>query len=306
LGAGAWLVATGSVQAFLHQSVSFTVLSYLPANFQGIPRFPREVDGVLTSHPWAAWLLRPGVWVAGLVLTGLVTARLAAEPFLRGRRLRREVAAVAVVGAALSISGLYRPAAAVLWSSAPLTLVVVAGAVRSLRWAGGPARRRVGTLAGLIVLAAAFLPATALALQRAGVGPGNPPERLQAAPARISAVPPARPEMEDILSFAGDRPDELIAFLPAVKAMYLVTERPPPIPYVILRRGYNTDEQVRDAMGFLDDREVRWIVYAPGLRNFTPQEGEWIFDRFLEDRYELRRRIGRLRFGPLLLYERRP
>jgi hypothetical protein len=291
------------VGPFVHQSLSFAAASYLPANFEGIPRLPEEVRGVLTAHPWAEWLLRPGVWLLGLALPTAVGVRLAIDPLLRSRRLRREAAAVALVGTALFLSGLYRPAAAVLWSSAPLALVVGAAAGRAARWPRGPARARAGSVALVATLMAALLPVAVLSLQRARVGPGNPPEPLEASERRVRAVPPARPAMERVVAFARERPDDAIAFLPAIKAMYLVTERPPPIPYVILRRGYNTDAQVREAMAILED-EVRWIVYAPGLRDFTPQEGEWIFDRFLEDRYVLREELGRVRFGPLLLYER--
>lgn len=307
LGAAAWLIATGAVGPFLHQSFSFAVGSYVPANFRGIPRFPEEVRGVLSSHPWSSWLLQPGVWLGALVLPLLVGARLAAELVLRKRRRwRREATVVALMGTAMFLSGIYRPAAAVLWSSAPLALVMGAAALRSV--ARPPARARIGVVALPLVVMAALLPAGALSLQRAGVGPGNPPDPIDAVGGRLEAPPPTGPAMEAVLSFARERPDETIAFLPAVKALYLLSGRPPPLPYVVLRRGYNTDAQVREAMALLEREGVRWIVYAPWLRDLGPgpvEEEEWLFDRFLAERYEPRGRLGELRFGPLLLYEAR-
>ena len=293
----AWLAATGALNPFIEQSFGFTTVSYLPSNFRGMPRFPAELTGLWGAHRWTRELLETGIWTGGLLVPLAALGVLLREPFRRARaRLLPGPLVLAVMASAFLAAAIYRPDAPVLWSSVVPALVLGAALLR--RW---PAFRRAGPWAVGALIVLALAPAAADWLRLAGVGPAPRPVTVEGAvgPALIAQGQAAAIER------ALEPRDGPVAFLPALKGLYVLSGRPPPISFAILRHGYSTPSQVRRAQGELVRRGVRWIVYAPGLERFRGTDDPWTLPEFLEARYERVATLGELPSGPLELYRSR-
>jgi len=293
----AWLAAAGALNPFVEQTFGFTTLSYLPANFRGIPRVPVELTGLWGAHRWTRGLLEAGIWAGGLLVPLGALLALLREPLRRSRaRLLREPLALAVVAVAILAAAVYRPDAPVLWSSAFPALVL--GAALTRRW---PAVRRATPWVAGALVALALLPAAADWLRLAGVGPA--PRPVAARGAVGPALVPAG--QAEAIERALEPRAGPTAFLPSLKALYVLSGRPPPISFVILRHGYSSPEQVRRAQEELVREGVHWVVYAPGLDRFRGTDDPWTLPEFLDERYERVATLGQLPSGPLELYRSR-
>lgn len=292
-----WLIAAGALSHFLRQSVEFAGIGYLPANLRRMPLLPWWMTGLQSTHPWAVEPMRAGVWLGAFAAPLGAVALAAREPFRRAARLRRDVLIVAVIAVGMFASALYRATAAVLWPSAGLALVLGAA------WMRGALPRRGGAAALALAVTIGLFPGAAYWMKQAGIGPGAPFRFTDHTVGPALAAARWAPEVERLARFAEQRPGETGAFLPALKAMYLLTGRPPPISFVILRRGYNTEDHVRLAQRELVARRVEWVLYLPAARDLFRRRPEpWRFERFLEARYEHRGILAELHVGDVEVY----
>jgi hypothetical protein len=296
-----WLWASGGLGQFFHQVFGFSIRSYLPANFVGMPFLPHDLRGLWSEHLATLSLMRTGIWALAFVGPPFAGILLGLEAVARREAcIRRELLVLILVTMGLWVGTLYRPAAGVLWPSAAPALVLLAtigwthvARVHSLRPLGG-------AVAALLVVGG-LLPPSLRWLTDLGVLGSRQPVWISEE--RVLAAPGSAHAMRRIIALARTHQGEDIAFLPSLKAMYVITQRPPPISFVILKRGYNTPAQVQQAEQELVHREVDWVVFAPRGIDFgrvsTPEP--WRFEAFLETRYG---RAGMLRApqrGPILL-----
>ncbi len=310
----AYLVGTGSLGGFWSDVIVFAASRYIPADVVGIPWTPRDLYALPV---WPRPFFWPGVKVAYwlvviaapiAVLIGLAWCAVSDRA---RRRLDPRVASIALVSSALFAVALFRSTGPLLWFAAPLTLVLVAGAIRLglERLRGGV--RRLAQVAAASVLVAGLLPGSVGWLSHFDIGshPAWAAVRASGTTVYLDVPDGDLATVSAALDFVRSHSSDKIAFVPYVQHLYLITGRPPPISYVVLVPGYEDDAQLVEVERQLTRGRVRWVLYRPLPPGFLRQNlsglsaqasQEWQFDAFLNEAYSLERSAG-----PFRVYELR-
>ncbi len=299
------MAVTGILSAFWTDAVVYQLTVYSKVSNRPIPWLPQDL--VATVH-WEAGAAE--LWTFFLDWPLAFAAPIAVLSWTAWRCARRRwdvLTAIGVMASGLTVCALLTyHTGSLFWFDAPLALVLVAAALRTLTARGSAAVRAPILLVALLGLA----PVATGAQMDCRLNPRGPLAAVATPTGTVCAVRRGESvELASEMRMSGEHAGETVAFLPTNSPAYLLTQRVPPVSYHFVEPGNQTPAQLHQLESELVSRNVEWIVYHrvdwASLGDALPDNkaltaGDWQFEDWLAANYAVSEEQG-----PVVLYRLR-